>query len=87
MMETVCTTETSATLPTTRYNDPRTELTSIINRSLTLFIVASTLEQWTSVKRFVSLQFLNPNTDGTTPWTGDEPVARPLPTYDNTNTE
>jgi hypothetical protein len=26
-------------------------------------------------------------TDGRTPWTSDQPVARPLPTQDNTNTE
>jgi hypothetical protein len=31
------------------------------------------------VKRFVSLQFLNPKTVGRTPWMGDQPVARPLP--------
>jgi hypothetical protein len=29
------------------------------------------------VKRVVSLQFINPNTVGRTPWTGDQPVARP----------
>jgi hypothetical protein len=33
-----------------------------------------------SVKRSVSLQFLNPTTIGRTPWTGDQPVARPLRT-------
>jgi hypothetical protein len=37
------------------------------------------------VKRFVSLQFLNPKTVGRTPWAGDQPDARPLPTQDNTN--
>jgi hypothetical protein len=26
-------------------------------------------------------------TVGRTPWTGDQPVARPLPTHNNTNTE
>jgi hypothetical protein len=26
-------------------------------------------------------------TDGRTPWTSDQPVARPLPTQDNTDTE
>jgi hypothetical protein len=26
-------------------------------------------------------------TVGMTPWTGDQPVARPLSTHDNTNTE
>jgi hypothetical protein len=48
--------------------------------SLTLFPVAPTLEHRTSVKRFVSLQFLNPNTVGRTRWTGDRLVARTLPT-------
>jgi hypothetical protein len=37
------------------------------------------------VKRFVSLQFLNSKTVGRNPWTGDQPVARPLPTQDNAN--
>jgi hypothetical protein len=32
------------------------------------------------VKRFVSLKFLYPKAAGRTPWTGDQPVARPLPT-------
>jgi hypothetical protein len=43
------------------------------------FPVAPTLEHWAPVKRFVSLQFLNPKTVGRTPWMGDRPVARPLP--------
>jgi hypothetical protein len=34
------------------------------------------LEHRESVKHFVSLQFLNLKT----PWKGDQPVARPLPT-------
>jgi hypothetical protein len=40
-----------------------------------------------SVKNFVSLQFLNPKIIDRTPWTGDQPVARPLPiqTHKNTN--
>jgi hypothetical protein len=38
------------------------------------------LEHRASVKRFVSLQFLNSNTIGRTPWMGYQPVARPLPT-------
>jgi hypothetical protein len=46
--------------------------------SLSLFPVASTLEHRASVKRFVSLQFLNPKTVGRTPWTGDQPIAKPL---------
>jgi hypothetical protein len=37
------------------------------------FPVAPTLEHRASVKRFVSLQFFNPATVGTTPWTGDQP--------------
>jgi hypothetical protein len=31
------------------------------------------------VKRFVSLQFLNPKAVGRAPWTGVQPIARPLP--------
>jgi hypothetical protein len=38
------------------------------------------MEHKASVKRFVSLQFLNPKTVGRTPWTEDQPVAKPLPT-------
>jgi hypothetical protein len=38
----------------------------------------SHLEHRASVKRFVSLQFLNPKTVGRIPWTGDQPIARPL---------
>jgi hypothetical protein len=49
------------------------------NTSLFLFLVALTLERRTSVKHFISLQFLNPKTFGRTPWTRDQPVARPLP--------
>jgi hypothetical protein len=52
---------------------------------LSLFPVAPTLEHRASVKRFVSLQFLNPKTVGRTAWTEDQPVARPLPIQDNTN--
>jgi hypothetical protein len=48
--------------------------------SLSLSSVAPTFEHKTSVQRFVSLQFVNPKTAGRTPWTGDQPVARPLPT-------
>jgi hypothetical protein len=57
------------------------------HHSVSLFPVAPTLERRASVKRFVSLQFLNPKGVGRTPWTGDQPVARPLPTQNNTNTE
>jgi hypothetical protein len=52
--------------------------------SLSFFLVASTLEQRASVKRFVPLQFLHPKTVGRTPWMTDQPVARPPP---NINTE
>jgi hypothetical protein len=31
--------------------------------------------------------FLNLYTFGRTPWTGDQPVARPLPAYKTTQTE
>jgi hypothetical protein len=47
----------------------------LIYVNLSLFPVASTLEHRASVKRFVSLQFLNP---GRTPWAGNQPVARPI---------
>jgi hypothetical protein len=52
----------------------------IIYPSLFFFTVVPTLELRASVKRFVSLQFLNPKTVGRTPWTGDQPVSRPPPT-------
>jgi hypothetical protein len=32
-------------------------------------------------------QFLNPYTVGRTPWKGDQPVAKPLPTYRTTQTQ
>jgi hypothetical protein len=41
--------------------------------------VTPTLEHRRSVKCFISLQFLNPNTVGRTPWMGDEPVTKPRP--------
>jgi hypothetical protein len=41
----------------------------------------SHLEHTVSARPFVSLQFLNPNTVGRTPWTGDQPDSRPLPTH------
>jgi hypothetical protein len=44
------------------------------------------LEHTASVKRFVLLQFLSPKTVGRTPWTGDQPVARPLSTTQRQNT-
>jgi hypothetical protein len=60
---------------------------TLVQLSVSLFPVDSNLVHRASVTRFVSLQFLNPKTVGRTPWTGDQPVARPLPTQDNTNTE
>jgi hypothetical protein len=51
----------------------------LITDSLSLSLSLS-LEHRASVKRFVSLEFLNPKRIGRTPWTGDHPVARPLPT-------
>jgi hypothetical protein len=47
--------------------------------SLSLLPVASTLKHTASVKCFVSLQFLNPETVGRSPWMGDQPFVRPLP--------
>jgi hypothetical protein len=54
---------------------------------LTVIPVAPTVQHRAPVKRFVSLQFRNTNTVGTTLWTWDQPVARPLPTQGNTNTQ
>jgi hypothetical protein len=64
-------------------NNPRHRVPySTPSVTFSLFPVAPTLEHRASVKRFVSLQFLNPNTVGRIPWMGDRPVARPLPTQD-----
>jgi hypothetical protein len=38
------------------------------------------------LRSFVLLQFLNPKTIGRTPWTGDQPDARSLPTHRTTQT-
>jgi hypothetical protein len=43
-----------------------------LSLSLSLLAVAPNLEHRASVKRYVSLQFLNPKTVGRTPWTGDQ---------------
>jgi hypothetical protein len=40
-----------------------------------------------SVWPWALFQFLNLNTDGRTPWTGDQHVARPLPTHRTTQTQ
>jgi hypothetical protein len=37
--------------------------------------------------RWSLFQFLNPYTVGRPPWTGDQPVSRPLPTHRTTQTE
>jgi hypothetical protein len=42
----------------------------MLHLSLSLFLVAPTLEHRASVKRFVSFQFLNHKTVGRTPWMG-----------------
>jgi hypothetical protein len=57
---------------------------SSLSLSRSFLPVTPTLEHRAFVKRFVSLQFLNLKPVARTPWTGDQPVARPLP---NTNTE
>jgi hypothetical protein len=57
----------------------------ILRLSFSLSSVFPTLYHRTSVKRFVSLQFINPKTLGRTPWTGDQLVARPLPTTQTQN--
>jgi hypothetical protein len=57
----------------------RRTLKNVLDRLyISLYPVALTLEHSASVKRFVSLQSLIPKTVGRTPWTGDQPVARPL---------
>jgi hypothetical protein len=62
------------------FSRPLLHCYGILSLSLSLFPVAPTLEHGASVKSFVSLQFLNPKTVVRTPWTGDQPIARPLPT-------
>jgi hypothetical protein len=47
------------------------------------FLVAPTLEHRTSVKRSVSVQFLNPKAVGRSPWMGDQ-SRRKAVTYKNT---
>jgi hypothetical protein len=60
------------------WGSPRTLDLSLLSLSLSLsdFTVAPTSECRTPVKRFASLQFLNPGTVGRTLWTGDWPVAK-----------
>jgi hypothetical protein len=52
-----------------------------------LFPVVPILGHKASEKRFVSLRFLNSETVGRKPWTGEQYVTRPLLTQDNTNKE
>jgi hypothetical protein len=51
---------------------------------LHLLFLLLPLEHRASVKHFPSLQFLNLRRVGRSPWTEDQPVARPIP---NTYTE
>jgi hypothetical protein len=60
------------------------QATSYSYYSLSLSFVAPTLEYMAAAKHFVSLPFLNLRAVGRTPWMADQPVARPLPTQDNT---
>jgi hypothetical protein len=52
-----------------------------------LYSCCSHSENMASLKRFVSIQFLNRKAVDRTPWMVDQPVARLLNTQDNTNTE
>jgi hypothetical protein len=61
---------------TTFRSTPHTPYYLIISISFCCFH----LEHRASVKCFVSLQFLNLKTIGRTPWMGDQPAARLLPT-------
>jgi hypothetical protein len=49
------------------------------------FLLLPLLEHRASVKSCVSLQVLSSKTVGRTPWTGDLPIARQLPTQEKTN--
>jgi hypothetical protein len=64
--------------------DTRLGLMHIIYLSICLSVYGSTVFLL-NLGRFFS--FLILYTVGRTPWTGDQPVARPLPTQNNTNTE
>jgi hypothetical protein len=54
-------------------------VSSSFSLSLSLFPFPPNLEHRATVKRLISLQFLNPKRVCRTSWTGDQPVARPLP--------
>jgi hypothetical protein len=45
------------------------------------------VERRASVKCLFHFSFFNLLTFGSTPWTGDQPVTRPLPTYRATQTQ
>jgi hypothetical protein len=64
----------------TRYVDD----VNFITRNLSLSLYGSTTLCWTLA---VFFSFLILYTVGRTPWIGDQPVARPLPTYRTTQTE
>jgi hypothetical protein len=78
---------TNETLVTGMWNLVRRQIILFslsLSLSLSRFLslpVAPTLEHRASVKRLVSLHFLNTKTVGRTSWTGDPPIARPLPTH------
>jgi hypothetical protein len=59
--------------------------TNFVWISLFSLSCCSHLEHRASVKRFASLQFLNLKTVGKTPWKGDQLVAGPPHSQDNTN--
>jgi hypothetical protein len=66
----------------------RSENDSAVPVSIHSFIfLLLPLEHGASLKRFLSLQFLNLQRVGRTPWTGDQPVRRSLPTQGNTDAE
>jgi hypothetical protein len=84
-----CATETSAISPTIAwYKNLITEFMSIINESENLSIYLSCLWLYSpllGLGRFFSS--FNVYIVGRTPWTGDQPVARPLPTDRTTQTQ
>jgi hypothetical protein len=65
-------------------SDYNVDVFNIPNIVLTTDYLFMTLQPlWT----LAVFQFLNPYTVGRTPWTGDQPVARPLPTQESKITE
>jgi hypothetical protein len=57
-------------------------VTDIVPAAAARFPVSPTMEHRASVKRFVSLTFLNPETGGRTPWMGGS-ARRKAATYTN----